>query len=203
MHQSEGIQDISGAGQWLDGNWLYAGVVAGLFYFACLPLLREKWTLPDLLLWLQLPLYIAHQLEEHVGDRFRRFVNLQIGQGQQVLTPRAVTVINVGGVWCVDFLALYLASFFWPGAALLAFYLAIVNAVVHLGGAIASRAYNPGLVTAAILLLPIGLWGARIYSSVYALPLRDHATAVVLIIVLHVAIILHVMQRRARFARAV
>lgn len=199
MHEQQGSRRVT-AWQWLDGNWQYAGIVAGLFYLAILPLLNGKGHVSDLLLWLQLPIYVIHQFEEHFDDRFRRYVNSHLGQGKPILTPRAVTVINIGGVWCVDFLALYLVRFYGMGSGLLAFYLAIVNAITHVAGAIASRAYNPGLITAAILLLPIGVWGAMVYSTAYALPLRDHMAALAVIIALHLAIILHVARRRAQFA---
>jgi hypothetical protein len=183
----------------MDGNWQYAGVVAGFFYLITLSLVPVRWSLPDLLLWLQLPIYIAHQFEEHVHDRFRQYVNSHLGQGRQILTPRAVTIINVGGVWCVDFLAIYLAGFYWRGAGLLAFYLALVNAVGHLAGALISRAYNPGLFTAAILFLPLGAWGTVAYSTAYNLPARDHIAAVVFAVALHAVIIGHVLRRRAQF----
>ncbi len=201
MNQRRESRDAAAAWQWLDANWQYAGVVAGLFYLAILPLVKVQWTLPDLLLWLQLPIYIAHQFEEHLHDRFRQFVNSHLGHGQPILTPRAVTLINIVSVWCVDFLALYLAASYWPGIALLVFYLAILNAVVHVVGALVSRAYNPGLVTAAILLLPIGSWGAVAYSAAYALPLRDHLIALALIVALHVGIILHLLRRRSQLTR--
>jgi hypothetical protein len=202
MNQKQENRHVSTAWQWLEGNWQYGGVVAGAFYLANLPLLNVRCAVPGLLLWLQLPIYVVHQFEEHQHDRFRRYVNLHMGHGQPILSPRAVTVINVGGVWCVNFLALYLAKFCWLGSGLLAFYLAIVNAVVHVAGAIASRAYNPGLVTAATLLLPIGIWGAIVYSAAYALPLRDHVTALALIIALHLAILSHLVRQRAHFAQS-
>jgi hypothetical protein len=50
------------------------------------------------LIYLQLPLYKLHQLEEHAGDRFRRFVKHRLAGGKDALTPRATLVINVVGV---------------------------------------------------------------------------------------------------------
>jgi len=45
------------------------------------------------------------------------------------------------------------------GFGLVAIYLPIVNAFVHIGGAILTRRYNPGLITAIVLFLPIGAVG--------------------------------------------
>lgn len=188
--------------QWLDLNWQYAGVVAGLFYLANLPLLDRSGGLPALLLWLQVPVYMAHQFEEYLHDRFRRYVNLEVGHGLPVLSHRAVTVINVGSVWGIDLLAVYLARSGWPGGALLAFYLAIVNAIIHIAAAIGSRSYNPGLVTAAGLLLPMGIWGAILYSRAHGLSWGDHGIAIVLIVALHGAIVAHVLRRRVQLSRS-
>lgn len=186
---------------WLDANWQYAGAVAGLFYLLLLPLMGKRWQPADLLLWLQLPIYIAHQLEEHVHDRFRRWMNSQIGHGLPVLTPRAVTVINIGGVWCVDLVAVYLAKFAGPGWASFAFYLAIINASVHIAGAIATRAYNPGLVTSVVLLLPFGIWGAVTYSATYKVSVSDDVSAIVCVVAFHAAMVAYFLRRRAALAQ--
>src|SRR5690606_6727990 len=110
------------------------------------------------LVFLQLPVYMIHQWEEHAGDRFRRHANELIGGGREVLTPSAVFWINSAGVWGVDLAALYLAWAVAPPAGLVAGYLALVNAVLHGAPAVARRAYNPGLVTAVVLFLPLGGW---------------------------------------------
>ena len=62
------------------------------------------WTRPSSFVYLLLVIYQVHQIEEHYGGRFRRYVNETMANGADVLTPRATMWINVGGVW-----ALYLA----------------------------------------------------------------------------------------------
>ena len=78
-------------------NWMYAGLVAGLFLLALVPLLVGAWSLPLLMVYLQLPIYLFHQVEEHHGDRFRQFVNDNIAGGLPALTTPAVVFINVPG----------------------------------------------------------------------------------------------------------
>jgi hypothetical protein len=99
---------------WFTRNWMYAGLVAGLFLLALVPLLVGAWSLPLLLVYLQLPICLLHQVEEHHGDRFRQFVNDNIAGGLPALTTPAVVFINVPGVWGVNLLALYLARFVGP-----------------------------------------------------------------------------------------
>lgn len=96
----------------------------------------------------------------------------------------------------MDFLALYLALFVGSGYGLLAFYLAIVNAIVHIVAGIISRGYNPGLITAIILLLPGGWWGAVTYSTAYPVSLQNHLVCVFFVVAVHAAIVAYLLRRR-------
>jgi len=93
---------------------------------ACLtPVLASGWPFPLLLIWLQLPIYMLHQYEEHHADRFRLFVNATIGRGKEVLSRFSVLVINIGGVWAVDAGAFGLAARVHIGLGLIAVYLSL------------------------------------------------------------------------------
>ena len=72
---------ISSIRAWIFSNWMYAGLVAGIFLLVLVPLLTGIWTLALLLVYLHGPVYMLHQVEEHAADRFRHFVNLHIGHG--------------------------------------------------------------------------------------------------------------------------
>ncbi|MGI4827051.1 MAG: HXXEE domain-containing protein [Janthinobacterium lividum] len=205
MNTRPALAPANSARLWLNANWPYAGLVAGCFYLAMLPLLRPVhtgfWSEADLLLYLQLPIYILHQLEEHFHDRFRRYINRQLANGLEVLTPDSVTVINVVGIWCVDLFAIYAAGFGHRQWGLVAFYLALVNVLVHVAGALRLRQYNPGLVTALFLLLPASALGAWLYSRQYALSLRPHLESLLFAVALHAAMVVHVLRRRAVLLR--
>ena len=139
--------------------WPYAGLTACVFLLAMVPLLRTSWPLATLAVFVQLPVYMIHQMEEHYDDRFRSFLNQRLARGLNALTKDDVLTINLGGVWGVDLAALYLAWFVAPGLGLVAIYLALVNGAAHIVAAAVFRRYNPGLITAALLLLPGGVWG--------------------------------------------
>jgi hypothetical protein len=83
----------------LIARWVYGGFLAGLLLLLLTPVLVHSW--PDSLVatFLCLPVYMVHQYEEHDNDRFRLFVNQKIGKGRVGLSPLAVFVINVPGVW--------------------------------------------------------------------------------------------------------
>ncbi len=186
---------------WFRRNWMYAGLVAGIFLLAMVPLVADVWSLPLLLVFLQIPLYMVHQVEEHAGDRFRTFVNTRVAMVPDALTTDAVVVINVPLVWGVDLLVLYLARFVDLGLGLIAIYLTVFNAIVHVAMAIRLRAYNPGLVTSVVLFLPFGIWGIVVFAQTPGVSLGDHLLGLILAVLVHVAIAVHVV-RRARALKA-
>ena len=174
---------------WVYENWQYSGLCAALFLFALLPLLWSVWDAALLAVFLQLPVYMLHQVEEHTGDRFRLYINQQLAGGRDALTHNAVLVINLGGVWLLDLTALYLACFVHRGLGLIAIYLSLVNAVVHIAGAVAQRAYNPGTVTALLLLLPGALLGLWVFARSAQATREDHMVSLAVALAVHVAIV--------------
>lgn len=178
-------------------HWLVGALTGAPLLLALAPVLAAA--LPAWLLWvfLQQPIYMLHQLEEHLGDRFRLFVNARLAGGAEALTPGDVAVINVIGVWVVNALALLLAATVHPGWGLLAAYLTLVNAVTHVAACVALRAYNPGLVTGVVLFLPAGLVALALVASQPGVGLLAHLAALGAVLALHAAIILHVKRRAA------
>lgn len=143
--------------QRLISYWVYGGALAGILLLVMSPLLLSGWSIPLAATFLHLPAYMIHQYEEHDHDRFRLFFNETIGKGFDVLSPLAVFITNVPGVWGVIALYLYGAVSFGLGWSLVAVYLVLVNAFVHVVHAIIFKRYNPGLFTAVVVFLPLGL----------------------------------------------
>ena len=187
---------------WLYRNWMYAGLIAALFLLAVLPLLVGAYDLPFLLVYLQLPVYMIHQVEEHHADRFRTFVNEHVGGGRNALTTPAVVFINIPLVWGVDLAAIYLARFVGIGFGLIAIYLMLVNAFVHIAASVALRAYNPGLVTGIVLFIPAGVWALVEVSGVPGVTLADQIGGLVFAILVHVGIVVYVVRRSRSLAKA-
>lgn len=97
--------------------WVYGGFIAGLLLLALIPLLSSGWPETLRLTFLFLPLYMLHQYEEHDDDRFRLYINQTIGAGRELLTPLAVFVINIFGVWGAIAAAFVLSALVAPGSA--------------------------------------------------------------------------------------
>jgi hypothetical protein len=138
----------------LASHWVPGALISALALLAVMPIFaRTNW--PQTLIFLHLPAYMLHQVEEHTNDRFRAFVNQRMFGGLEALTVEAVLWINIPGVWGLNLLALYIARFGDPGFALAAPYFMQFNAVVHLIPFAKTRAYNPGLVTGLLLFVPL------------------------------------------------
>jgi hypothetical protein len=101
---------------------------------------------------------------------------------------------NIPGVWGVIALSLYFAVWVNLGWALVAVYLVLVNAMVHIVHAIIFRWYNPGLITSIVLFVPLGS------VSLYWVA-RGHAVGLGCSLTIHGAIVLH-FQRRLTLLRS-
>jgi Protein of unknown function with HXXEE motif len=194
--------DRRSLGNWLYLHWVAAALFAGLLLLMLVPVIGLPADSFLLLIFLTSPVYMLHQVEEHTGDRFRQYVNRHVCGGLDALTPAAVLWINLPGVWGITVLSLYAATFVGPGWGLSAVYLVVVNGVIHILGAVAARAYNPGLYTAIILFLPLGgytLWRASAMGSITWV---HHAVGLGVALAIHVAIVVHVRLRTAALAAA-
>lgn len=183
-------------------SWVYGGALAAILILLLAPLWTKNWSAPLIATFLLLPAYMIHQYEEHDGDRFRIFFNETIGKGYDVLSPLAVFITNVPGVWGVIAASLYAAVGFNLGWALVAVYLVLVNALVHIVHAVIFRRYNPGLATALTMFLPLGgltLW--LIQQSGAASP-AYHAIGILVAVAIHAAILLHVHRKLAALQAA-
>ncbi len=182
-------------------NWPYAALFTAGFLGLLAPLVFRYAGLPLGLVYLQLPIYMLHQYEEHADDRFRRWVNNMIGHDQDVLTPIATFWINSLLVWLLDLVAIYLACFVDLSLGLIAIYLPMLNAVGHIVPAVIKRQYNPGLLTSCIVFLPVGLFSTYVVSSAAGCTLPNHLLALGVAIGVHATIIIHVRRRMSYLSR--
>ena len=94
-----------------------------------------------------------------------------------------------------------MAWFIRPSLGLIAVYMALVNGVLHVVSARVRREYNPGLLTAIGLFLPLG--GLGIYVLNTAGPdWESHAIGFGEALAVHIAIVVHVVRRIAYLNRA-
>jgi len=176
-------------------QWPYASLFTAGFLALLAPIVFHFAGIPIGLIFLQLPIYMLHQYEEHDRDRFRLWVNNMIGGGRDVLTPIATFWINSLLVWGLDLVALYLACFVDLKLGLIAIYLPMLNAFGHIIPAIIKRQYNPGLLTSVTVFLPIGIFSTYIVSRAANCDIQAHLLALGVAIAVHGVIIAHVRRR--------
>lgn len=182
---------------WLAAHWVTgAGFMAGGF-LAIAPLLDRLLPVGLFLIFLHTPGYMIHQVEEHAGDRFRRFVNDRVFGGRDALGVVDVLVINLPLVWGLNLAALYAGVAWGAGWGLVAPYAMLVNAAAHFGASARFRAYNPGVVTAALLFVPLGVATIAVVGAVPGVSAVHHLAGLLLALLLHGAIIVRALRRDA------
>jgi len=183
-------------------HWVTAALVLGVAMLLLLLLLarRLEWNSFVILVYLQTPIYMLHQVEEHTGDRFRAFVNREIYGGVDALTPLTVLVVNVPGVWGVTLVSLYLTLCVGAGWCLIGLYLIAVNAVIHILAFVLKRKYNPGLWTAVLLFVPLSVLTLR-SGAVRQATWMHHSIGLATALAIHAALVVHTRFRAMRLRR--
>ena len=153
---------------YLLGTWMVVGLGGAIFVSLMLLADRAQLWFDPLARFhcILLTVYLVHQFEEHGIDIFGRAYAL-IGYAESViadigsapgftLTPLAIYRTNTLFVWLPFLTALWgNRRFIWPGLA--AAGLVLTNAVLHIGLAVWREEYNPGLASAIVLFLPVGV----------------------------------------------
>jgi len=152
-----------------------------------------RWRDMTWLTWAAVCAYLVHQLEEHGIDAdgatyaFRGSLCTMLGfaNSQVCAVPHSfITAVNVSAVWVAGPLSALLASR-WPVIGLSFFALPFVNLFAHVVPAVMMRAYNPGLLTAAALFLPLSVLAFAAAMTRYHLGFRAVLATVVAGVILH------------------
>ena len=185
---------------WLSRRWVIGAGFMAFAGLAVLPIIATLVSRPVLLILLCSPVYMVHQVEEHHHDRFRRFINDALFGGRCAMSRRDVLIVNVPLVWGVNLAAAYAAFFVFPAAGMIAGYAMLVNALGHIIAAAYMRRYNPGLLSAGLLFLPLGTGVVIVAGSLPSTTLVWHLAALGGVLAIHAAIAGTAMRRAARDA---
>ncbi|WP_348641114.1 HXXEE domain-containing protein [Martelella sp. HB161492] len=186
---------------WLAKRWVSAALFMAVGFLLLGPAMAVSFAGFFVLIYLHLPIYMFHQVEEHAGDRFRHFTNVTLFRGVEALRPVDVIIVNLPVVWGVNLISFYAALLISPGLGLAAPYLMLVNAILHLVTTIRLRCYNPGLVTAIVLFLPLSLATLLLARQTPGVTIYHHVFALAIAVIIHALIMLQAA-RRARLLSA-
>jgi hypothetical protein len=156
-------------------GWPYVALAAAPLIVLWLALERRsesagrRWDDPAFVLPLLWPMYLVHMFEEHGIDLLGRHYAFlgsmchMLGHDDLAHCPAdADFVFAVNVVGCqITFALSLLFRRRRPLLAACAWGVALVNGVIHTAAAVAFHAYNPGLVTGALLFLPLSAWMVR------------------------------------------
>ncbi len=189
---------------WIDLDFPWIGLTAAVVLLVLLfmtnrmraDLNRSRWQDRIWLSWLAVAIYLIHNVEEYGIDllgRFHAFPN-------SICATLALPAYPSCPIPTPFFLAVNL-PLFWLGAPVAAimsrrhpiiglsvYGVIFVNALTHLG-AFARAGYNPGVLTALILFLPISLWVAKVCFGKHGLPYSALALIVADGMILHIVLI--------------
>ena len=198
-------------------RWMVACLPTALIVGAVLVSTGSSMSLAMVSIWGQFIVYLVHEFEEHVyPGRFKEYFNTAVAgsllrkkykhqtlpSGDFPLDDRAVFWINISFIWIAFPLCAVAAGRIDIRFGLFLPCVAIVNGVLHLIVALATRGYNPGLITGVLVNIPTGLLTINVLLDAGATS-QDVMIALVLAVVGHLLIIAwtiaHVRRVAVRF----
>lgn len=148
----------------IHGRWPKLAAVAAPLNSVAWYAARGQLTAEQRWRWAALPVLLWHQVEEWVWPGgFIEWLNRQVlGSSTDLapLTPARAAVVNVGFGWGMSLGTAALGDRL-PAIAISTSASNAANAAMHLGWAVRHERWNPGAVTAALLLLPWSIHGLR------------------------------------------
>ncbi|MGH7434613.1 MAG: HXXEE domain-containing protein, partial [Polyangiaceae bacterium] len=191
-------------------DWPYVALALAPLMLIWLALERRpagggpRWTDPVFVLPLLWPMYLVHQFEEHGVDLLGRHYAFlgsmchMLGHDDLAHCPAdADFVFAVNVVGCqITFALSFVFRRRRPLLAACAWGVALINGVIHVASGIAFRAYNPGLLTAALFFLPLGAWMLRTAVRSGAIESKQIPRIIAAGIALHAVLIASVFLRQ-------
>jgi hypothetical protein len=170
---------------WIDLNFPWIGSVAAvavvilLFFTNRLrsDLKQSRWRDLSWLSWLGVAIYLIHNVEEYGVDlrgQFHAFPHFMCAMMAQPpypscpIPPPFYLAVNLPLFWGGAPVAAILSRRF-PLLGLSVYGVIFINALTHIGAFVHSG-YNPGVLTALILFLPLSFWVAKVCFGKRGLP---------------------------------
>ncbi len=175
---------------WLYKNWAKLSVLLAIAVTLLVIYFIKLENIVLFLIWMQIPIYLLHQFEEHAWNGFKNYINkkvFQVQDGDYPLNDKNIFWINIPIIWILMPIFAGLSSFnimfgLWIP------YFAVLNSLSHVIFSIRNREYNPGLIVSLILGIPVGIYALIIFYSYIAVPAINSIISIFFAILLHVVI---------------
>ncbi|MGZ7209710.1 MAG: HXXEE domain-containing protein [Methanobacterium sp.] len=174
---------------WLYKNWAKLSIFIAIILALLIYFFIKTENIVLFLIWIQIPIYLLHQFEEHTWNGFKNYINkkvFNVREGEFPLNDRNIFWINIPIVWIMMPVFAGLSSFnvmfgLWIP------YFAVFNSLSHVIFSLRNREYNPGLIVSLILGIPVGIYALIIFYSYISVP------AIISILSFLFALLLHVI----------
>lgn len=175
---------------WLYNNWaklsLFLSIVVTLLIYTIIT--PANFLL--FLIWMQLPIYLLHQFEEHNWSGFKNYVNRTVfkaDEGNFPLNNKIIFWVNIPIIWIVMpvFSALAGSNIFF---GLWIPYFAVLNSLTHVIVSLKNKEYNPGLLVSLILGIPVGVYTLITFYSYIQVPILVSIISILVAVVLHLLV---------------
>jgi hypothetical protein len=183
---------------WLYKNWARLCIILSIIVVVIILLVVKTNNILLFLIWIQIPIYLLHQFEEHSWPGgFKKFVNTEIFHvevGEYPLNDTNIFWINVPIIWVLMpiFASLSYINLFF---GLWIPYFAVFNSLTHVIGAVVKRKYNPGLFVSLVLGIPVAVYTLWLFYSFVNVPLIITLLSILAVLLLHLAIIIPAVRR--------
>ncbi|WP_035485948.1 HXXEE domain-containing protein [Geminicoccus roseus] len=184
--------------RWLEQHWVAGAGFMAAGFLCLVPFLMTFLPVGFLLLYLHTPGYMIHQVEEHQGDRFRRFVNERMFKGLEALRTVDVLVVNLPLVWGLNLGSLYAAVIWGTGYGLAAPYAMLINAITHVAAAVRLKRYNPGVVSSVLVFTPLSITTIWTAAHLPDVTISQHLAALGLAAAIHALILAQAVRQYRR-----
>jgi hypothetical protein len=174
---------------WLYKNWaklsFLLAIIVTIFIFVFIK--TENSVL--FLIWIQIPIYLLHQFEEHRWNGFKNYINkkvFNVQKGDFPLNDKNIFWINIPIIWILMPIFAGLSSINIMFGLWIPFF-AVFNSLSHVIFSIQNWEYNPGLIVSLILGIPVGTYALITFYSYIAV------SAIISIISIFFALLLHII----------
>lgn len=174
---------------WLYKNWAKLSLFLAVIATVLIYIFINPHNLLLFLIWIQFPIYLLHQFEEHNWNGFKNYINrnvFKVKEGDFPLNDKIIFWVNIPIVWIL------IPIFSGLSSANIMFglwipYFAVFNSLSHVIVSVRNREYNPGLLVSLILGIPVGIYALIIFYSYI------HVQALISAISIFFAVVLHII----------
>ena len=156
------------------------------------------------LIWLQFPIYLIHEFEEHAfPGGFKNFINRELfhitNRNDMPLNDADIFWINIPAIWLLFPLGGILAQHVNPSIGAILPYFALFNATLHILVLIIKRKYNPGVLVSIVLNYPTGIYTLIAMHQAHLLTLWTNVYSIIIAIIGHLVIVLFAVNKLKKY----